>query len=239
MHQMHILWSRVVALSAFCLCAHAQAQTPSFYVGASLGGAYYDIDHDDSDQLLFDRFQAAGINNGVIYDTYLDRSASAVAPLVGMRLGPYFALEASYLDIAYAEFGAYALQTVNNNLVVPVKLRGRIETRGPTVTAIASYPWREWDFYARAGAFFAKSELDFHTHGAYGFHSPSTDDKNTSFVFGPGAAFHFTRHLTARVEWQYLSNVGELPSIGKLDVGLFNVGVLYEFGSDRAGLWGR
>jgi opacity protein-like surface antigen len=232
MRQVDSLLVRISAVAMLCVCAQAQAQAqaPTFYVGANVGGAYYDIDHDDSDQMLFDRFSAAGVD-GVIYDTYLDRGAGAVSALVGMRLGPHFALEASYLDIAYAEFGARALQSIGgSNLFGPVKLRGRIESRGPTVSALAIYPWRAWDFYARAGAFFAKTELTFRTRGPVGFHSPSEDDSRTAVLFGPGVAFHFARHLTARAEWQYLANVGELSTLGKLDVGLFNVGVLFEFG---------
>jgi len=65
------------------------------------------------------------------------------------------------------------------------------------------------------------------------------DDTNTAFMVGPGVAFHFTSNLTARAEWQYLGNVGSLDTLGKLNVGLFNVGVLYEFGSNRQGQWGR
>jgi opacity protein-like surface antigen len=229
MRQLHSLLLRVVAVATLCACAQAQAQTPSFYVGANIGGAYYDIDHDDSDQVLFDRYSAAGFD-GVIYDTYLDKGASAAAAVLGMRLGPHFALEASYLDIAYAEFGARAYASSGNSLVGPVRLRGRIESRGPSVSALAIYPWRAWDFYARAGAFFAKTELTFRTRGAGGFHTPSEDDSRTAVLFGPGAAFHFASHFTARAEWQYLVNVGEFNTLGKLDVGLFNVGVLYEFG---------
>jgi opacity protein-like surface antigen len=225
-------------LGLFFACVQVQAQAPSFYVGANLGFAYYDIDRDDSDQLLLDRFAAAG-GNGTVYETYLDRSAAAAAALLGMRFGPYVALEASYLGISYAEFGARALQSVNSTLFVPVELRGRVESHGPTISATVTYPWRTWDFYARAGAFFAKTQLDFHTSGPLGFHSPSEDDTNTSLLVGPGVAFHFTRHLTARAEWQYLANVGELTTLGKLDVGLFTLGVLYEFGGNRMGPWGR
>ena len=238
MRQFRSLLFRVFASASLCACAQAQAQAPSFYVGANVGGAYYDIDHDDSDQLLFNRFNAAGVN-GAIYDTYLDRSAGALSAVLGMRLGPYVALEASYLDMAYAEFGAYAVQSINNSLFGPVRLRGRIETHGPTVSATLIYPWNAWDFYARGGAFFAKTELDFRTRGPIGFHSPSEDDTNTAFMVGPGVAFHFTSNLTARAEWQYLGNVGSLDTLGKLNVGLFNVGVLYEFGSNRQGQWGR
>ncbi len=80
------------------------------------------------------------------------------------------------------------------------------------------------------GAFSLFAKLGFYAADTKGTSNVGLEasDSNTNWTFGVGAGYNLTKNLGARAEWQRYDKVGG-DNVGKADVDVFNVGLLYRF----------
>jgi OOP family OmpA-OmpF porin len=90
------------------------------------------------------------------------------------------------------------------------------------VLAVPALPVSEnLSLYGKIGIYAASSDVSA-SSGA------SMTESNTGGTLGLGAAWHFNKNLTARLDWQRYGKVGG-DTVGEADIDTFNIGLLYKF----------
>jgi OOP family OmpA-OmpF porin len=204
-----ILATAVAAAFAFSGAAFGQG-----YIGGSIGQSDFKLD-------------CAGLDT-------CDTKDTGYKLFGGYMFMPYFGVEAAYVD-----FGK-ATATVSN---VPVIIAGERMTRLATPTtlsgsaslkasgfglwAVGNYPIGNGALFAKLGLASIENKLD--VTGTSGGFAASGSDKTTvtDIAYGLGGAYHFTKNLGVRVEWERFQ--GKIPGDEKFDLDLMSLGVFYRF----------
>jgi len=199
----------LIALNAFAVTnANAAADTNTWYGGAKLGWSHY-----------FDGNGNNDFNDNLSNATDFDASSDNVGGGVfgGYQINPWLAVEGGYDYLGN-------MQVEGNNGVAGAKMG----SQGLQLSMKASYSFNEnWDIYGRAGAMAYRAETQ--------------QDGNTNFETGVrplaavGTEYEFNDNWAGRLEYQWVSNVGNSNQIGiTSDVSTVTAGVVYRFGQNAA-----
>lgn len=166
----------------------------------------------------------------------------------GYRFNPYFGLEAGYVDLGKITgssneppAGIHTLAICGGPNCPPVlrsfAVAGKLKTHGWTLAFVGSYPFDDrWAVFGRVGAIQAHSELDTHVTPVplpnLSFIGPSTTSVTNNDVdatFGLGLQWSFASDWAARLSWDRYASLGHDLPMGKFNVNLTSLGIVYQF----------
>ncbi|EMD6372350.1 TPA: porin OmpA [Morganella morganii] len=108
---------------------------------------------------------------------------------------------------------------------------GAFKAQGVQLTTKLSYPvMDDLDVYTRLGAMVWRADAT----ASIGGDRVKDNDTGVSPVFALGTEYAITRDIAARVEYQWINNIGDKETVGaRPDNGMLSVGVAYRFGQDE------
>ncbi len=213
--------SGMLAAAAFAVFAGslAAADNSGWYVGGNLGLSQAEID----DERIIGALEAAGASSVSIEDEDDDIGFKLFG---GYQFDKHWAVEGGYFNLG--EFGFTAT-------TVPAgTLTGATEIQGLSIDPV--FTWRltrRLSLLGRVGLTYAEADTSYAATGSVV--APSNRDKRaTSYKFGGGAQYNFTRRLGARLEAESYRIDDAVGNKG--DINLFSLGLVYRFfGSTRSG----
>jgi OOP family OmpA-OmpF porin len=198
----------LVALIVLNACAvsnvFAAADANTWYGGAKMGWSHY--------------FDASGnkdfndnVSNATDFDFDKDNVSGGV--FAGYQVLPWLAVEGGYDYLGNMGING-------NNGVSGAKMK----SQGLQLSLKASYGLTDsWDIYGRAGAMGYRAE----TSGA----GSSDFETGVRPLAAVGTEYAFTKNWAGRLEYQWVSNVGNSNQIGiSSDVSSVSAGIVYRFG---------
>lgn len=200
-----------VAVAAFATVAQAAPKDNTWYTGAKLGWSQYQNTGTSLD----------GETLGNTGPTHKDQiGAGAYA---GFQHNQYMGFE-----LGYDWLGRMPYKGDGNN--------GAFKAQGIQLTTKLSYPVMEdLDVYTRLGAMVWRADSSYSLVDAGGKRSAqkTQNDTGVSPLVALGTEYAITRDIAARVEYQWISNIGDKETLGaRPDNGMLSVGIAYRFGQD-------
>ncbi|MGU9866976.1 porin OmpA [Kluyvera ascorbata] len=194
----------IIANALTASTAFAAADAGTWYTGGKFGWSHYS-DTSTSQQTNADgnKFGDVGKNS--------DNVGGGV--FTGYQITPWLAVEGGYDYLGNMQFngrnGASGSQMKSQGLQLSLK---------------ASYGLTDsWDLYGRAGAMGYRAESDIKGHNRF--------DTGVRPVVAVGTEYAFNKNWAGRLEYQWVSNVGNENQIGvSSDVHSVTAGLSYRFG---------
>jgi hypothetical protein len=208
----------------------ASATESGFYVGLNLGKSSFDV-QDDVEEYL-------GSADG------LEDSDTAWSLAMGYRFTPYFGLEGSYLDFGTTTVNQSDTETGPGGYVASYSYTSEGSANGLAVALIAAVPAGSFEFNARLGLFFAKSEYEENgsivvRQGNFVYLSENFDydesDSTTETLYGLGVGYTIGEHFHIRFDWVNVPDVGDGIDeddddyVDEYDVSVWTLGFQYRF----------
>jgi hypothetical protein len=202
----HTLW---IAAAALLLAA---TSTPaSWYIGASIGDAEFDLEQDD-------------FNDGSLLSGDIDDSDDGQKAYFGWVFNRLFGVEGGYVDLNNDSDGETTFSGQSNGTgplyaagPVSVDLEPKALYAMATVTL---YRGRLWNVYGKAG--YTYWEADVTTIDSNG--TVEKEEDGSDVAFGLGAEVVLYKVLWLRAEWERFTD------IVKDDVELISAGLVFRFG---------
>lgn len=175
--------------------AQVQQSVAGFYVGGSLGQSSFDKE----------------IVRELITLGTVDTSDTGFKVFGGYQFNRNVGLEVAYVDLGKASYSGFAGPA-------PVT-GGKVEVTGVNLSAIGAWPVApNFDVFGKIGFLSWEDKASDVTGGV-----PFSDKiEGTDLSFGFGAAWHLTRNVRLRVEWERFR-------VDDTDADLFSVGAVYKF----------
>lgn len=175
--------------------AQVQQSVAGFYVGGSLGQSSFDKE----------------IVRELITLGTVDTSDTGFKVFGGYQFNRNVGLEVAYVDLGKASYSGFAGPD-------PV-IGGKVEVTGVNLSAIGAWPVApNLDVFGKIGFLSWEDKASDVTGGV-----PFSDKiEGTDLSFGFGAAWHLTRNVRLRVEWERFR-------VDDTDADLFSVGAVYKF----------
>jgi opacity protein-like surface antigen len=178
------LASTLAFLLALGFAHSAAAQDPDtsgFFIGAGLG--QFDV--------KIDNLEGVG---DVLED--LDADDSAWKFVVGWRFGPYFSIEADYIDLG-APNGNFDATGSSGQY--------EVDLAGFAPYVVGSLPLGIFELSAKVGYYFHDVDLhvDFDNIGPNNGNVFDSDNSGEAITYGVGAGVTFFEHLNAKIEYEY------------------------------------
>lgn len=175
--------------------AQVQQSVAGFYVGGSLGQSSFDKE----------------IVRELITLGTVDTSDTGFKVFGGYQFNRNVGLEVAYVDLGKASYSGFAGPA-------PVT-GGKVEVTGVNLSAIGAWPVApNLDVFGKIGFLSWEDKASDVTGGV-----PFSDKiEGTDLSFGFGAAWHLTRNVRLRVEWERFR-------VDDTDADLFSVGAVYKF----------
>lgn len=217
----------VLGSTSMVASANDEKERGVFYVMPGVGQSSYDVSQGQGDAIAVGVFEDLGFDV-VDGESSLDDSGTAWSMAAGWKFSRYFAAEIGYLSLGTAKYRAAGLVSTPGG-VVNAETGIELSSKGFTAAVVGALPLgKSFDLHARAGMFFAKTDLDLEI--AVGDFSGSAADDGSSNdpFFGIGAAYHFTSHIAASFDYLLYKDVGN-DETGETDVGALTLGVIFSF----------
>jgi OmpA-OmpF porin, OOP family len=212
--------SGTLAAAAFAVFAGslAAADPSGWYVGGNLGLSQAEID----DGRIIDALEAAGASSVSVKDEDDDIGFKLFG---GYQFDKHWSVEGGYFNLG--EFGFKAT-------TVPAgTLTGRSDIQGLNIDPVFTWPLsKKFSLLGRVGLTYAEADTSYAATGSVTA-PPDKDTRATSYKFGVGAQYDFTRRLGMRAEAESYRIDDAVGNDG--DVNLYSLGLVYRFfGSERA-----
>lgn len=225
----------LAALVSSLAATAVQADDVSGYVTGSLGQAKAEKPSAIKDEQNF--WKAVGGR------TTTDRTDTAYKIAVGLKINPYVALEAQYIELGKTNYkGGFSY--TEPGLSVSASEKINMKTSGLGANLVGIYPIEDFTVFAKAGYHLMKTKGTLKTSEFVSFggatagfsESDSKTVRKWTPSFGLGASYNFTKELAAVAEYERYQDVankkvnvyGEKTSF-KHNVDLASVGLRYNF----------
>ncbi len=219
------IWSSVPSL----------ATEPGFYAGLNFGQSKFNSNRD------WQRLNTVTPADGV--RTWTNQSDTAWAIEVGYRVNSYVGVEASYNDFGRAAFDESRSSSGRNLGTTTIQTNETISASGTAITLVGSIPLHNWEFLARLGILFARTESSGTVRTAYerpfqtipptppviSFSSLSEPKSSSDAMFGLGVGYSFADHYHIKLGWMLVSEVGDEDEFGGVDLSELSAGFQYRF----------
>ncbi|CAM3675524.1 porin OmpA [Rahnella bruchi] len=198
----------LIALIVVNACAvssvYAAADTNTWYGGAKLGWSHY---FDASGKGNFDD----NLSKATDFDFNKDNVSGGV--FGGYQITPWLAVEGGYDYLG--NMGIHGNHGASG---------AKLESQGLQMSLKASYGLTDsWDLYGRAGAMAYRAETKIAGHDNF--------ETGVRPLAAVGTEYAFNKNWAGRLEYQWVSNVGNSNQIGiSSDVSSVSAGVVYRFG---------
>lgn len=193
-----------VVTAGFATLTQAAPKDDSWYTGAKLGWSQY---HDTN--FYGNKFPPLPA------DVSADKNQLAAGAFAGYQVSPYLGFE-----LGYDWLGRMPYKGVTSNAA--------FKAQGVQVTAKIGYPIGDaFDIYTRLGALAWRADSKYNN----GLIQNRENDTGVSPVFAGGVEWAVTPNIATRLEYQWISNIGDANTVGtRPDNGQLSVGVSYRFG---------
>lgn len=211
--------TRTLALAALLGSASlASAAESGFYVGVELGEAKYDVPAGPSG-LFATSVTAREFNRD-----------SAGALKVGYNFNSIIGVELSYNDYGSYRFSETG-QGFSGTTTIPSAARD-LESAGSGygVAAVVALPVGGWDFFARVGGVYAKTELDVVVRSTT-VAQINASESSSAFeaMYGLGLGYTAGEHYHFNVSWTAIPDFGDEDETVEADVEVVRLGFTYKF----------
>lgn len=201
----------------------AQAGNPGWYVGVDAGQS---------------RFSGLDANGSPTYPSTASQTDSGYRLSAGYDFNPYLGVEAGYVNLGkvagsanLAALPIVCLPPTAECSLMPSEVSANLKTHAWTLEFVGSFPFGdEWLLFGRAGGVRANSELI--SHESFSNNTTSTSDWTSSDfdgTYGLGLQWSFANDWAARLSWDRYASLGHDLPIGKFDVNLTSLGIVYQF----------
>lgn len=136
-----------------------------------------------------------------------------------------FALEGGYADLGKP-------LTWNSTVTVPATGSVSANWKGKawTLAAVGLLPVTDqFEVFGKLGAHRWDVDVSASAVGGGGAAAGSWSDSGSSWLYGLGASYSFTKNLAVRAEWERYQDVGDEDNTGKSDVDMWSLGIQYKF----------
>lgn len=202
-----------VAVAAFATVAQAAPKDNTWYTGAKLGWSHYE---DTSLNPAKTGGDYAGWGN---VGSSTDRDTLGAGAYAGYQYNQYLGFE-----LGYDWFGKMKYKGADN--------KGDLKSMGVSLTTKLSYPiMDDLDVYTRLGGMVYRTEAKAHQNGE----RFKETDTGVAPVYALGLEYAITPEWATRLDYQWVSNLGDKDNIGtRPDNGMLSVGLAYRFGQETA-----
>lgn len=182
--------------------AFAAADAGTWYAGTKLGWSHY-----------FDAKTNTGNNVNQNKDFDYDRDNVTGGVFTGYQMTPWLAVEGGYDYLGNMQI--HGKQSASG---------AKMKSQGLQLSLKASYGLNDkWDIYGRAGAMGYRAESNISGHNRF--------ETGVRPLAAVGTEYAFNKNWSGRLEYQWVSNVGNANQIGvSSDVSSVTAGVSYRFG---------
>lgn len=194
----------IIANAFAATTAFAAADAGTWYAGGKFGWSHYFDTHTT---------QQRDANGSEYGHVGFDRDNVGGGVFTGYQMTPWLAVEGGYDYLGNMQFngrnGASGSQMKSQGIQLSLK---------------ASYALTDaWDLYGRAGAMGYRAESDIKGHNRF--------DTGVRPLAAVGTEYAFNKNWAGRLEYQWVSNVGNENQIGATsDVSSVTAGLSYRFG---------
>ncbi|RRO06537.1 porin OmpA [Pectobacterium aquaticum] len=197
-----------VALASFATVAQAAPKDNTWYTGGKLGVSQF---HDTG-------FYGNGYNNIVNNPI---KSKLGAGAFVGYQANPYLGFELGYDWLGRMKYAGSISNPADS---------ASFKAQGIQLAAKLSYPvMPDLDVYTRLGGMVWRAD----SHAAIGGGDINNDDTGVSPLAAVGVEYALDKNWAARVDYQWVSNIGDAGTVGaRPDNLLMSVGLSYRFGQD-------
>lgn len=205
------------ALCSLLLLGSMAQAAEGFYVLGSVGSARLD---DDTDKSRKDAIAADVFEFTPDHSTQDDNDTGSKLQL-GYQFNDNFAIEGGYTDLGQLDYKA----TSDEGWA-----KQKTTVKGWNLDALLILPVNAGvSLFAKIGAIDA--EVKTKVSGDTDFVSGEDSDKETKVAakFGLGLSYNFYGNLSARIEGEYYSKLGDEDKTGEVDAQLYSVGLSYRF----------
>lgn len=194
----------IIANALTATTAFVAADAGTWYAGGKFGWSHY---FDTSASL---QSNTAGQKYG---DVGFDSDNVGGGVFTGYQITPWLAVEGGYDYLGNMQFNGKNGTSGS-----------QMKSQGLQLSLKASYGLTDsWDLYGRAGAMGYRAESDIKGHNRF--------DTGVRPVVAVGTEYAFNKNWAGRVEYQWVSNVGNENQIGvSSDVSSVTAGLSYRFG---------
>jgi hypothetical protein len=208
---------------------------PGFYLGAGVGNASFDIDKSRIDDANLARFpNPFRVEN---YRSTLDDGGNSRAFLAGYHFNRYLSVEAGYIDLGSAEYGA------NADVFFPgaprpdgLSANVTVDSTGYTLAGLGRLSiGNVFDLHTRVGVLVAQTERRERRRVNQARTDFSESLDSTEAFYSVGAGFNVAQHWSLSVDWTRYVDVGdesdEDPTAveGIFDVDALSFSAMYRF----------
>jgi OOP family OmpA-OmpF porin len=202
--------------------------TPGWYFGVSAGQSSADVSRSELDAELASLFleEDALLQS---YSSSLDDSDTGWSIFGGYRFSPYFAVEASYLDlgaVSYRVSADVAFEAVPG--FFPASVDIDFEASGFTAAVLGALPIGEsFEVHGRLGMMFTDVETSGTVRIAQLAAGGSDSASSQDVFYGIGAALHLGGAWTLSLDYHLFKDVGDEEESGEEDIDLITLGISY------------
>ncbi|MBU1665601.1 MAG: outer membrane beta-barrel protein [Gammaproteobacteria bacterium] len=142
----------------------------------------------------------------------------------GYRINKNFAVEGSYADLGKATFDSTVTAPAAGTVNISWK------SKAWSLAAVGILPVTDqFEVFGKIGGHFWDVDMSVTATGGGGTAAGSASDDGTSWLYGVGASYSFSKNIAVRAEWERYQDVGDENTTGKSDVDMLSVGVQYKF----------
>lgn len=194
----------IIANAFTATAAFAAGDAGTWYTGGKFGWSHY-FDTNTGDK--------AHANNSGTNHFDIDSDNVGGGIYTGYQINPWLAVEGGYDYLGNMQINGH--HSGNG---------ARLKSQGIQMSLKASYAVTpKWDLYGRAGAMGYRAESDVSGHNRF--------DTGVRPLAAVGTEYAFNKNWAGRVEYQWVSNVGNANQIGvSSDVSSVTAGLTYRFG---------
>ena len=161
---------------------------------------------------------------GIVATSTADDTGTAWKLFAGYRFNKNFALEGGYADLGKATFDS----------IVTVPAAGTVslawKAKAWSLAAVGILPVTDqFEVFGKVGAHRWDLDASVAVAGGGGAAAGSADDSGSSWLYGVGASYSFTKNMAVRAEWERYGKVGDEDNTGRSDIDVWSLGIQYKF----------
>jgi OmpA-OmpF porin, OOP family len=223
------LLTSILFLGLIILSTAASADSNGWYLAVDAGQS---------------RFSGTGDLNSVNYAPITDTKDTGYRFSGGYQFNQYFGLEAGYVDFGQVAGNATYIgpfpppgsNTCGLLCQFSYGVSSNLKTHGWTLVFTGTYPFDSvWSISARAGEIDAHSDLNIgvvplppYQAGEQPY-SQNFSNTNWAGTYGVSLNWLFADHWAARLSWDRYADLGNDSNIGRYNVNLASLGIVYHF----------
>lgn len=215
--------------SALASSGASAADQSGLYLSADAMHTFGTYDREAFDGALASAVEAATGSSLDIGSSSTRRDSATWSAGVGYRVSPFFAVEASYLDLGRVAYQATGTETSvfgASSLYTALKVR----SKGPALALVGVLPLLDaLEVSARAGAYEGRTTTDYSNEVAGTPYSGSESQTSTSLLLGAGVEYALSGHLALTLGYLHLDRLDEKLLGRSFNVDMATAGLTFAF----------